>query len=319
MNRHITSPQDLETTHAAKRAGFLEIALRKNKEALPYIDEAKALKAIAAAHSTPQEMMLDLRTKGPLAEAAGISTKANAHLNQADIDVIVREFVTNFLDVAGDDFVDELVYRFLLSKGDALGGRMRNIVGAMAGEKLTRFLAANLRNFGYEHQFRLSKDADWIDSSDFAQEMTGLVKAIRWKQQSGSLRELIYNMTVPIVEKNIDISLFRGQTTGLISTPLKKAFFSDPANYLALGELKGGIDPAGADEHWKTGNSALGRIRSAFQAKNNPVHTFFVAAAIEVSMAREIFAQCSSGQLECAANLTNEEQLSELCAWLIAL
>ena len=23
-----------------------------------------------------------------------------------------------------------------------------------------------------------------------------------------------------------------------------------------LGELKGGIDPAGADEHWKTGNAA---------------------------------------------------------------
>ena len=32
-----------------------------------------------------------------------------------------------------------------------------------------------------------------------------------------------------------------------------------------FGELKGGIDPAGADEHWKTGNSALVRIRKAFE------------------------------------------------------
>ncbi len=26
---------------------------------------------------------------------------------------------------------------------------------------------------------------------------------------------------------------------------------------LMLGELKGGIDPAGADEHWKTANTVL--------------------------------------------------------------
>jgi len=31
-----------------------------------------------------------------------------------------------------------------------------------------------------------------------------------------------------------------------------------------MGELKGGIDPAGADEHWKTANKALDKMRKPF-------------------------------------------------------
>jgi hypothetical protein len=91
------------------------------------------------------------------------------------------------------------------------------------------------------------------------------------------------------------------------------------SNYLALGELKGGIDPAGADEHWKTGNTALERIRVAFQAKGHHVSTFFIAAAIEANMAREIFNQYESRRLTNAANLTNEQQLIEICKWITEL
>ncbi|HAJ78349.1 MAG TPA: hypothetical protein DCO75_01135, partial [Fibrobacteres bacterium] len=32
-------------------------------------------------------------------------------------------------------------------------------------------------------------------------------------------------------------------------------------------ELKGGIDPAGADEHWKTAKTAIDRIVSAFKKR----------------------------------------------------
>ncbi len=319
MNRHIRTPKDLETSYAAKRAGFLEIALRKNKEALPYIDEAKALKAIAELYVNPREMAQDLRTKSPLAEASGVSTKASNYLEQKDIDGIVIEFIANFLEPAGDKFVEELVYRYLLSKGDALGGRMRNIVGALAGEKLTRFIAANLRNFQFEHQFRLNGGSIWLDSDKVALDSMYQVKAIRWKRKKGYARELIYNIKVPIVSKNIDISIFKKQTIGITKPKDMNLFISDSANYLALGELKGGIDPAGADEHWKTANTALHRIRTSFEAKGNPVQTFFVGGAIEASMVKEIFAQCEAKELGSAANLTNESQLSELCAWIIEL
>lgn len=61
----------------------------------------------------------------------------------------------------------------------------------------------------------------------------------------------------------------------------KDSIHYKPEKYLALGELKGGIDPAGADEHWKTANSALQRIRTGFAKKSLTPYTFFIGAAIE--------------------------------------
>lgn len=90
-----------------------------------------------------------------------------------------------------------------------------------------------------------------------------------------------------------------------------------PESYLACGELKGGIDPAGADEHWKTATRALDRIRESFQTRSPAL--FFVGAAIETTMAKEIFAQLSDGSLSYAANLTAPEQLADLADWLVRL
>ncbi|MGL5493801.1 MAG: AvaI/BsoBI family type II restriction endonuclease [Collinsella sp.] len=42
-NRFIESSKDLVTTRDARRSGFLEYALRRNKESIPFIDKAKAL------------------------------------------------------------------------------------------------------------------------------------------------------------------------------------------------------------------------------------------------------------------------------------
>ena len=86
-----------------------------------------------------------------------------------------------------------------------------------------------------------------------------------------------------------------------------------------FGELKGGIDPAGADEHWKTGNTALGRIRTAFASEGINVHTSFVGAAIEKKMATEIYTQLLDHTLSFAINLTYDKQLTDYCEWLITL
>ena len=48
-------------------------------------------------------------------------------------------------------------------------------------------------------------------------------------------------------------------------------------------------------------------------------YTFFIGAAIEKSMAKEIFHQLENRTLTNAANLTNEEQLISICKWLIQL
>jgi type II restriction enzyme len=83
--------------------------------------------------------------------------------------------------------------------------------------------------------------------------------------------------------------------------------------------LKGGVDPAGVDEHWKTANSALNRIRTSFEKVNISPNTFYIGAAIETSMAFEIFYLMQSGSLCNAANLTSERQLTTICDWMINL
>jgi type II restriction enzyme len=47
--------------------------------------------------------------------------------------------------------------------------------------------------------------------------------------------------------------------------------------------------------------------------------TFFIGAAIEKSMAVEIFDELQNGILSNAANLTNDEQLISVCDWVVSL
>jgi len=132
-------------------------------------------------------------------------------------------------------------------------------------------------------------------------------------------RTLIYNQTVPLVGNNIDLCLLNCSPDNL-----SPAIYKLPASYIALGELKGGIDPAGADEHWKTARTALNRIQKdriqkAFSNISPIPHTFFIGAAIEKKMAIEIWNQLEGGTLENAANLTNDHQLTSISHWLCSL
>ena len=85
----------------------------------------------------------------------------------------------------------------------------------------------------------------------------------------------------------------------------------DAGDPVEIGEA---YDKAGADEHWKTANSALGRIRTVFGSKTD---TVFIGAAIEANMANEIFNQLQDGQLTNAANLNNDAQLYNVVNWII--
>ena len=67
-------------------------------------------------------------------------------------------------------------------------------------------------------------------------------------------------MTVPLVKNNIDLCLLNGEFK-----TISKSDRENPKIFLAFGELKGGIDPAGADEHWKTARTAWDRIHQAFK------------------------------------------------------
>lgn len=307
---HIPNHEALVTTHEQTRAGFLAMAFEKNRSAVPFVEEARVLKTIASSVAHPKELLRLAGIRNALLSAAGTSDKAMNHFTEADKEEIIVSLIEKYLVPAGNKFIDELVYRFLLIRGDSLGGKMRNIAGRLGEWKFTRTLISTLSPHSVPFKCRKTSSANWISVNIGETDIEHNIKGLYW-ETDGKPRTLLYNLTIPIIKKNVDLSL--------LSCPPKDSNSSlrNPGKYLALGELKGGIDPAGADEHWKTANSALNRIRTGFQ--NNAPFTFFIGAAIAADMAKETFSQLKNQTLHRAANLNNDKQLVDLCKWLIQI
>jgi type II restriction enzyme len=314
---HLNSSDSLVTPYEETRAGFIALALEKNRKATPFVEEAKALKVIASKAKNPQDLLKMKEIRGSILTAAGISDKANGYLAEGNRIEAIKGLIGKFLEPAGEQFVDELVYRFLLTRGDSLGGSIRNLAGSVGEQKFSRTLIATLSINGKNYRWFHSKSKEWIERSADDSDIELNLKGLSW--QSKGPRTLIYNLTVPMVQKNVDLSLFKVAPDAIIIGNNKESSHNNPKKYLALGELKGGIDPAGADEHWKTANSALERIRKGFAKLHLTPKTFFVGAAIEKSMAQEIYRHLQEGILSNAANLTNKNQTVSICKWLINL
>ena len=311
-SQHLARSEDLVTAHEDTRAGFVALALQKNVRATPFIEQARALKASASKARTAADLIDIREIRAALLTAAGVSDKASNHLQDADKTEAIQGLITEFLEPAGRDFVEELVFRFLLTRGDSLGGSMRNVAGQLGKLKFTRAVIAALTLAGTPYQWRHRTARRWMsvaaEDTDIQLHLNGLSWSI-----DDRIRTMVYDRTPSLVSKNVDLSLLNCSSAGVQSA------FQTPAEYIALGELKGGIDPAGADEHWKTARTALTRIRDAFSRENLSPHTFFVGAAIEADMATEIWGQLEDGSLTNAANLTKPDQLASLCAWLCGL
>lgn len=322
MNKcqYIQCAEDLITSREQTRAGFIEAALAKNSKAQPYIEQAKTLKSLSSQAASPLDLLGIKEIRNSLLTASGLSDKAFKYFTEEDKTEAIKKLISEFLDPAGEKFVDELVYRFLLIKGDSLGGTMRNYVGSVSQMKLIRKILSilSMQQIAFQILFKKDKKKNkWQTLSyENVYERVDDVTAIYWntvpKDESYN-RVLFFNATIPLVKNNIDINLYKGDTKKFDGGEITK----EDNLAIMFGELKGGIDPAGADEHWKTGNSSLERIRNAFKDYN--VRTSFIAAAIEKKMATEIYNQLSEGILSNAANITIDKQLTSYCDWLIKL
>ena len=311
--QHLKSSKSLETTYEAIRAGFVALALEKNRRATPFVAQARALKTAASKAKSPASLLRIPEIQPALLTAAGVSDKAINHLQGSDKREAVEGLIKNFLEPAGANFVEELVFRFLLTRGDTLGGSMRNIGGFMAQKKLTRSIIAYLKLVGIQYQWLHSETSSWAELPQEDADIELLLRGLSWNKGKGP-RTLLYNVTVPFFKNNVDLSLFN-----CAAKDLTREIVKTPSAYIALGELKGGIDPAGADEHWKTARTSLDRIYEAFAKQKLKPHTFFIGAAIEAKMAKEIWKMLKQGNLENAANLTNEDQITSLTSWLCSL
>jgi len=310
---HLESAAGLQTTYEAVRAGFVALALEKNRRATPYVAQARALQEAASHAKRPKDLLSIAEIQPALVTAAGVSDKAANHLLSDDKRTAVLDLIKNFLEPAGEKFAEELVFRFLLTRGDTLGGSMRNAGGFMAQCKLTRSIIAHLKLADKNYRWLHTESNTWADMPENDADIELRLRGLSWKSGKDA-RTLLYNLTVPLVRNNVDFSLFNCKPADL-----GKPTFNNPAAYIALGELKGGIDPAGADEHWKTARTALNRIQNAFAKYKLKPHMFFIGAAIEAKMSQEIWSLLKQGVIENAANLTDERQIASITRWLCSL
>ena len=313
-NQFITAAADLVTTYEQTRAGFLSIALEKNMMSDPYVKRALAFKALVANTDGPDDLIAMTEVRSFMLTASGLSDKSMQYLSETDKTNAIAELVEKFLKPAGTNYIDEVIYRYLLIKGDAVGGSMRNRIGALGQERLIRALISCMNVMGFDYKWLSNSSSIWQDKKDNDLGIEKDLKALYWNNGHGD-RVLGFNLNIPIISKNVDICLFNAT----ISLYNNGRIVSMPQYTIMLGELKGGIDPAGADEHWKTANTALGRIRSAFHNASLPIKTSFIGAAIATAMSVEIYQQLSDGTLDNAANLTNLNQLTDYCNWILTV
>jgi type II restriction enzyme len=312
---HIKGFEDLKTTYEETRAGFIEIALEKNRQAILFIEEARVLQN-RIKNIDRAEGLLDVHDiREGLISAAGISGKAAEHLGADGCVSAIHEFIDKFLLPAGSKFKEELIFRFLLTRGETLGGKMRNIVGALAQRKLCLSIVSSLKVSGKKYNILANNGKDWaaVKAANDIYEIE-TIKGINWTNSNNEQRTLYFNIRIPIVNNNVDIILLNtpcGETV--------KEAVGNGEHYVALGELKGGIDPAGADEYWKTAKSAIDRIKNSFGKHEYYPLLFFIGAAIETKMAKEIYNNLRSGYIANAANLTKKDQVLSLVEWLIAV
>lgn len=307
---HLKSYKDLETTYEETRAGFVALALERNRRSTPFIEEARSLKAAASKVKDPLSLLKVTGIQPALLTASGVSDKAMKYLTPEDKEKAVKGLITTYLEPAAPAFVEELVFRFLLTRGDTLGGSMRNLGGVFAKRKVARATIASLTLAGISYVWLDDRSKKWIHGTEDDTDIELNLKGLSWtvgKQH----RTMLYDRKLQIVGNNVDFCLLNCHPKDL-----SRDAINSPSLYLALGELKGGIDPAGADEHWKTASKALSRIRKAFLSKESKPHIFFVAAAIQTSMAKEIWTELEDGLLSNAANLTDADQVASLCRWL---
>ena len=307
---HINGADALVTTKAEVRAGFVKMALLKNKSAIPFVAEGRALRAAAQEAKKASDLLSIKSIRPALLTASGLSDKAQGHLEECDKEDAISGFIEKFLETAGNGFVDELVYRFLLIKGDSLGGAMRNVAGFLAEEtfKMSIIAALSLRKKDFSWKSR--SFSKWTQTRAPLSNTEDVV-GISWN--NARPRVLVFNKNIPVIKKNVDICLLESHGDSVIDA------LGNTNKYLLLGELKGGIDPAGADEHWKTARTSIERILGVFRKENVNIKTLFVGAAIEKSMAVEIWSWLQNGKLSNAGNLTDKDHIASICGWLVEI
>ena len=226
----VPTPEDLVTDHSATVDGFLHQAKNKVTRSAPYVRDARNLLAMLNTHDVLADAAEDVELQPDLLSAAGLSDKALQHIDTRQIGSMIVEALSDEAAISDNSWRNEIVYRFLLTKGDSLGGSIRNLIGIEGQETFSGALTSNLDARGVDYSVQRSRGKN------------RKLQSIGWED-----RLLVFDKNPAYVRQNIDLILV---DVAPDARPINQRLADrDRFDALAFGEIKGGIDPAGSDEH----------------------------------------------------------------------
>lgn len=280
------SEENLITTQANINKGFLwqarkkrelsQISLKQSREA-----KTKLKKATSFDDIYNDQILFDF-----LVGALMLSKKSISNLDFDNVKLLVETEI-DFKKLNEQNYINLLEKNYLLMCGESIGGQMRNRIGKKGEELFIEKIKYLLDDKNVKYKMEYSK--------------SGNLNSIVWNN-----RTIIFNKKSNFINKSVDFIVLK-LTNGTYD-------LEDPDSYCCAGELKSGIDPAGADEHWKTAMAALKRISFSFKSielKTPPL--YFIGGAISNFMATEIIGLLKKDKLQYAANLNHSDQLERIC------
>ena len=211
--------------------------------------------------------------------ATGLSKKSCEHFHRHEVIEMLNALVSVEQLVCPMQ-QQALIDRYLMTKGERVGGELRNVSGQIGEDKVIAAIFDAHPHLCITHS------------------KTGKVQSMSHQQFS-----IHFNRKPKLIGKSVDIIV--------LHHPKSAPNLEDPQQYYHVGEIKSGIDPAGADEHWKTACTALSRIRDVFSQYAQRPTLGFLGASISQTMLSEMQDQLSLKTLHSISNLNRPAQIAQ--------
>lgn len=231
------------------------------------------------------EIIQDPLTFDFILSACMLSKKSILHFTRDGLLSYISKNI-EFSKLKEQNYLNELERYYLMTSGESIGGKLRNIIGQKGNEIFLDYILKFLTENNIQYTvIKKNDNYQSIETNDVV---------------------FLFNKKPKFIGKSVDFILLKKNTDG-------KYNIEDPNSYISIGELKSGIDPAGADEHWKTAATAIFRIHKCFESLNiKTPEVFFIGGAISRHMADEIINMINKRKISAAANLNYQNQMNEI-------
>lgn len=277
--------KDLITKDKVVYKGFVWQANKKKMLTTQFLKEAAEAKRRLKKVTSFQDILDDSLLFDFILAACMLSKKSIQHFSHDEIISYLSKNI-DFTRITEQNYLNELEKFYLLSCGDSIGGKMRNIIGQKGNQLFVEYFESYLNQNQIEFSVKINGDnIQIIETKDYV---------------------VLFNKKPKFIGKSVDFIILKKDNKGNYD-------IEDPMSYISLGELKAGIDPAGADEHWKTAATAISRIHHSFNKVDlQTPNLFFIGGAISRHMATEIIDLIQHKKIKNAANLNYSKQMNIL-------